>query len=86
LKYLKALKKMAGDIVVDAMGVERVLGKDEVSLLSRTPVGETIADEKYRIVFFAVDLHKPLFASPTETALLVGMRKGEIHSLLPACL
>ena len=80
---LKALKEMAGDILFDAIGVERVLGEDEVRLLSRTSIGEAIADEKYRIVFFTVDLDEPLFTSPAEATLLIRVRKREVHSFLP---
>ncbi len=78
---MKVRKEMAGDILIDAIGVEGVFGEDEVCLTGCTPVGDTIANEEDGIVCFPVDLDEPLFASPAEAAFLIGIGKRDVHAI-----
>ncbi len=70
-KTKSALKIMAGDILLDTIRVEGILGKDEVCFLRCTPIGETVPYEKDGIVFSPTDLDEFLFTGAAETALFL---------------
>ena len=70
---------MAGDLFFDAIRVKGIFCKNEVCLLSRTPVGKAISDEKNEIIFFSVGLDELLFASPAKAALFPGVRERNTY-------
>jgi hypothetical protein len=80
---LKVRKEVTGNILIDAIGVERIFGKDEVCLMGCTPVGEAITNEKNGIIFFPVDLDEPLFASAAEATFVIGVGERNIHLFTP---
>ncbi len=76
------LKEMAGDVLINAIGVKGSFGKDEICLLGCASVRETIAHKKDGIVLLSVKLNQLLFTGSAAAAFLVGVRKG-IAILLP---
>jgi hypothetical protein len=75
---MKVLKGVAGDVLIDAVRVEEVFGKDEIRFTGRTPVGETISDEEDPFIFFAVIPNDLLLAGAAKTAFLADIGKGDI--------
>ena len=77
------IKEMAGDLLIDAIIVERILSEDKVCFLCSTSIREAVADEKDGVICFPVHLDKLLFTGSAKTAFLIKVREREIYSSFP---
>jgi len=78
---MKILKKVTGDVLLDAIAIEGTFSKREIRFSGSASVGESVADEQDRVILISVDLNELFFASSTEAAFLIGKRKREFHAI-----
>jgi hypothetical protein len=79
---LKALEKVAGNVLVDTISVERVFGEHKIGFFCPTAIRDAISNIEDRLILWSMGLNQSLFARPAETTLFMpmGIGKGLVSS------
>jgi hypothetical protein len=74
---LETLEKVAGDVFVDTIGIERIFGEYKIGFLGSTAIRDAIPHIEDGLVLRSMGLNQSFLARPTAATLLVPIGIGE---------